>query len=71
MNQRLITARRKLGWTMERAAGNLLISLSHYSKLEHGTRRPGIHLARAINSIFYEDVYEVTHDGVRLKEEKQ
>ncbi len=69
MNQRLITARKSLGWTMERAAQNLLISLSHYSKLERGTRKPGIHLARAINNIFYSNVYEVTQDGVNVKED--
>lgn len=71
MNRRLRNARNRLGWTMERAAESLLISLSHYTKLERGTRRPGVHLARAINGIFYDDVYEVTQEGVRLKEEKQ
>ena len=68
MNHRLVNARRAIGWTMERAAGNLLISLSHYTKLEHGTRKPSIHLARAINNIYDARIYEVTPAGVSVKE---
>lgn len=68
MNYRLVNARRGLGWTMERTANNLLISLSHYTKLERGTRKPSVHLARAINNIFDARIYEVTPGGVSVKE---
>lgn len=68
MNQRLVNARRSLGWTMQRASDYLVISLSHYTKLEHGTRKPGVHLARAINNMFDARIYDISSEGVSVKE---
>jgi len=53
---------------MQRASDYLVISLSHYTKLEHETRRPGIHLARAINNMFDTRIYDISSEGVPVKE---
>lgn len=69
MKDRLRKARCDLGLTMAKAAEALFISLSHYSKLEHGTRSPGVHLAKTINNTFGLEIYRITQDGVTYKEE--
>jgi len=53
---------------MQRASDYLVISLSHYTKLEHGARKPGIHLARAINNMFDTKIYDISSEGVSVKE---
>lgn len=69
MRERLRAAREALGWTMEQAAENLLISLSHYGKLEHEKRSPGVHLAKAINNTFGQELFKITQWGVTYKED--